>query len=252
MLTLPLLIALASAADPAPTATPPAERTAERAGAGAMNAERISVRHILVAYEGAERADPKLHRSREEAQRRAATLLSRLQAGEDFARVAREASDDPASSAAGGQLDTFGRGRMQAAFETAAFALAVGARSGVVESPFGFHILERLPLVEVHVAQILVQWQGLPGATVTRDREAARARAEEALAALRAGRPVAEVARTWSDGPAGPRGGDLGWFEKGKLNSTFDPIVFQLPPGGDSGIVETTLGLHILVRLDGV
>ena len=68
-------------------------------------------------------------------------LLTRVMDGEDFATVAREASDCP-SSARGGDLGFFGKGMMVKPFEDAAFDLAVDEVSGVVESDFGFHIIK--------------------------------------------------------------------------------------------------------------
>ena len=67
-------------------------------------------------------------------------VLRRVHAGEDFAQLAREFSTD-GSSASGGDLGWFGRGRMVPAFEQAAFALQPGQTSDLVETQFGFHII---------------------------------------------------------------------------------------------------------------
>ena len=81
-------------------------------------------------------------RSKEEAQQQIAEIESKLQGGGDFAQLAREHSDCP-SSAKGGDLGQFGRGQMVGPFEDAAFGLEVGGTSGVVETPFGYHIIQR-------------------------------------------------------------------------------------------------------------
>ncbi len=73
---------------------------------------------------------------------KASSVVSRLDAGEDFALLAKELSDDPGSAANGGDLGFFGRGLMTPEFENAAFELQPGEVSKPVKSPFGFHVIE--------------------------------------------------------------------------------------------------------------
>lgn len=102
--------------------------------------EEMAASHILVAYAGAERADETVTRTKEEAQAKAEELLQRLREGADFNTLAKEESDGP-SAEDSGSLGYFGRGAMAPTFEDIAFALAKGEISGVVETPFGFHII---------------------------------------------------------------------------------------------------------------
>jgi parvulin-like peptidyl-prolyl isomerase len=92
---------------------------------------------------GAERAEPSIVRSRDQALAVAQAVLKRAKSGEDFARLAIEFSDEPGAGARGGSLGRFGHGQMVAAFEAVAFKLAVGEISDIVETPFGFHVIQR-------------------------------------------------------------------------------------------------------------
>ncbi|MFK7999637.1 MAG: peptidylprolyl isomerase [Polyangiales bacterium] len=106
--------------------------------------EKVHTRHILVRYAGARSAGDDIERSQDEA-RAAAVALRGLAAAEgaDFEALAREHSED-ASAERGGDIGSVGRGRMAAAYEEAAFALSVGAVSEVVETEFGFHLIQRV------------------------------------------------------------------------------------------------------------
>ncbi|MFP3985024.1 MAG: peptidylprolyl isomerase [Candidatus Bathyarchaeia archaeon] len=77
------------------------------------------------------------------AEKDANAVLERLKKGEKFANIAKEVSLCP-SGKRGGDLGTFGRGKMVKEFENAAFALEKGQISPVVKTKFGFHIIKRL------------------------------------------------------------------------------------------------------------
>ena len=100
--------------------------------------------HILInAAKDAPAAD------REKAKARAAELLAAVRAAPgSFAEVARKNSQDSGSAPAGGDLDFFGRGAMVKPFEDAAFALKKGDISDVVESDFGYHIIQLTDIKE--------------------------------------------------------------------------------------------------------
>ncbi|WP_353094426.1 peptidylprolyl isomerase [Tissierella praeacuta] len=69
-------------------------------------------------------------------------VLKRLEAGEDFAKVASEVSIDKTSSMQGGSLPYFAKGDMIAEFEEAAFALSPGEISDLVHTEVGYHIIK--------------------------------------------------------------------------------------------------------------
>ena len=105
--------------------------------------ERIEASHLLVKYKGALRADASVTRTKEEAKKRAEEALAKLKKGTDFAAVVNEYSEDVGSARRGGALGSFTRDRMVKPFSDAAFALKPGETSGLVESPFGHHIIRR-------------------------------------------------------------------------------------------------------------
>lgn len=101
---------------------------------------KVSARHILVSYKGAERSSST--RTQEEALARIQEVQSKINAGEKLEDLSKEYSDDQGSFEKGGDLGEFGEGIMTQSFEDAAFALQEGGVSDIVESPFGYHIIE--------------------------------------------------------------------------------------------------------------
>jgi len=212
-------------------------------------APRMAARHILVAHETAARKPLHVHRTAAAARNKAEQIVRRLAAGEDF-EVLAKADSDCVTGPRGGFLGAFEAGAMAPAFEAAAFALAEGATSGVVESPFGFHVIRREALEEVRIAQILIDFAETDQHTSDRSRDEALARAERARARLEAGEDFEDVARELSDGTAGVRGGDLGWFTRGEHLPNWEERAFSLKPDETTGPFETTAGLHVLRRLE--
>lgn len=106
--------------------------------------ETASARHILVRFQGSRvplrEGQPDL--TPEQAQARAEALRQRILKGEDFAAVAKAESDDTGSAANGGDLGTFGRGRMIPEFEKAAFILPIGEVSPPLRTQFGYHLIQ--------------------------------------------------------------------------------------------------------------
>jgi len=96
--------------------------------------EQVKARHILLRT-GADRT---VDAARVELE----AIKARIDAGEDFGRLATEMSDDPGSKAKGGDLGFFGRGAMVKQFEDAAFGAELGDLVGPIESSFGAHLIQ--------------------------------------------------------------------------------------------------------------
>jgi len=101
----------------------------------------VKARHILFAYAGSQNASSEVTRTKEEARREAYRVLRLVRSKvEGFADLARTYSDGPSKNR-GGDLGFFRRGDMVEAFNDYAFAKPIGSM-GVVETDFGFHIIE--------------------------------------------------------------------------------------------------------------
>jgi parvulin-like peptidyl-prolyl isomerase len=126
-----------------PVAAKPASAPVEPSAQNAANEELIAASHVLVAYQGAMRSEAT--RSKDEAQKLAQQVVEQAKAGKDFAALAKTHSDDKGSAGKGGDLGRFPARRMVKQFADAVTALKPGEISGVVESPFGFHVIRRSP-----------------------------------------------------------------------------------------------------------
>jgi len=101
----------------------------------------IRASHILVTFQGAERANPDISRSKEEAQKLAQELFRKARRNpDDFAQLATENSDGP-SKTLGGDLGFFQEGTMTEKFFDFCNRSKIG-RIGVVETEFGFHVIK--------------------------------------------------------------------------------------------------------------
>lgn len=134
--------------------------------------EMVRASHILLSTRdmatGTDLSDEKKtakHKQMEE-------ILKRARAGEDFAKLAKEYSEDPGSKDKGGEY-TFPRGQMVPEFETAAFSLKTNEVSDIITTQFGYHIIklsEKIPAQKVELAKVaaLVK-QGLKNQTIQKE-----------------------------------------------------------------------------------
>jgi len=114
--------------------------------------EGVEASHILIRSKATDTDEQKA-----QARARIDAAAKRAKAGEDFAALAREYSED-SSASNGGALGVITKGQTVPAFENAAFSLAVGEVSDVVQTQFGYHLIKvtgkkeagPMPLSEVH------------------------------------------------------------------------------------------------------
>ena len=104
--------------------------------------ERVKVRHILISAPQPG-ADGKVdQKAMDEARAKAADVLKQVKAGGNFAELAKKYSQDPGSAANGGELGWVVRGRTVPEFEKTAFAQSPGQISDLVQTSYGFHIIQ--------------------------------------------------------------------------------------------------------------
>jgi len=189
------------------------------------------------------------------AYEKANIVSARLQAGEDFASLARELSDDPSAYKNGGDLYYFTAGMTVPEFEEVVYSLNPGEfNKEPVRSIFGLHIVkltDRKPRVHsVRASHILILDKKDSLGKIT-DSLFAYNKALGILNQLKNGGDFYKLAVENSEDPgSAQKGGDLGYFERRRMVQQFDSVAFSLKPGELSDIVRTPYGYHIIKVTD--
>lgn len=131
--------------------------------------EQVRVRHILIKVPA--NADPKTVAA---ARQKAEDVLKQLKAGGNFAELAKKYSDDPGSKDQGGELGFIQHGATVPEFDKTAFSLQPGQTSGVIQTQFGFHILQVEEKQPAH-AKSVDEVHNLIVADLTQQKQAAAA-----------------------------------------------------------------------------
>jgi peptidyl-prolyl cis-trans isomerase SurA len=200
-----------------------------------------------------------------EGRARALAVRRRILAGEKFAKLAAEASEDPGSAKSGGDLGYFAKGAMEPALEQVAFGLALGEVSEPVHSPFGWHLIEVLdrdtlkttagkdsldaqgqPVPEAHARHILIRVQATDA-----DRERASALAGRVRAEAAKGMDFSTLVRRYSkyQGPQSPDG-DIGFVSLGTLLPSIRAGLDTLEVGQISDVLENQAGFNVFKLTD--
>jgi peptidyl-prolyl cis-trans isomerase D len=156
--------------------------------------EQACASHILVKV----RTDPsaKEGHSDPEAKTIAEGLLQQVTAAGDFAALAKKASEDQGSAANGGDLGCFPRGRMVPEFDAAVFSMEPGTTSGLVKSPFGYHIIRLSTRREEQVPTLSAVKERIRPLVTNEKVEALAGQKTEGIAAtLAKGRALEDAAR---------------------------------------------------------
>ena len=200
--------------------------------------ETVTIGHIL-----------KLVRPSEEAQmaayKKAEDILKQLREGADFAELAKKYSEDPASAKRGGDLGFTSRGDFVPEFETVAYSLKKGEISDIVQTQFGFHIIQLIDRQgeKVRTRHILIQ--AMP---TEEDEKRVIEELKEIRQRIINGEDFSDLALEYSDDEnVKDDKGMLGTFEVDKMVlPQFREQVKKLKPGEVSEPFKTEFGYHIV------
>ncbi|MDQ7054942.1 MAG: peptidylprolyl isomerase [candidate division KSB1 bacterium] len=201
---------------------------------------RVHISHILISVQPSAEAKQRALKKIKEAQKK-------LQEGVAFDEVARQYSDDPGSASRGGDLGFTQRGDFVRPFEEVAFNLEPGDISDIVETQFGYHIIQLLDRrgEKIHARHILA------AVPMTEEDERRTVQFMDSLrtAIIEGKISFAEAAKQFSrDETTKEKGGDLGWFELQQLQvEEFQQAVANLKPGEISRPIKTQFGYHLVL-----
>ncbi|WP_315649992.1 peptidylprolyl isomerase [Roseateles aquae] len=221
---------------------------AEREAQAASNPE-LNIAQVLVPV-----AEGSTASMIAERQARAEAALARVKGGEDFAKVAREISED-GNRERGGEIGLRPADRLPDAFVDGVRELKSGElRATVLRTPVGFHVLKLIErkvggasnkAVQTHSRHVLLR----PSAQLTA--ETAARRLVEFKRAIETGKAKFEdIARANSEDGSAEAGGDLGWVAPGAFVPEFEQAMNALPLGGISGPVMSRYGMHLIQVLE--
>ncbi len=166
-------------------------------------------------------------------------ILRRVKLGEDFRVMVDTYSEVPFSDA------FFKHGELSPEKENKIFSSPVGSIVGPFEDTDGYHLIKILEEKTgtdeyIKASHILVSIQG-------DDSAAARSEAAGIIAKIKQGEDFAELAKKHSQDPgSGQKGGDLGWFGKGRMVKPFEDACYKAPINQIVGPVKTQFGYHII------
>jgi peptidyl-prolyl cis-trans isomerase SurA len=200
--------------------------------------ESVEISHILKqVVAGSE--------SRQAALDKISQIKQDLDSGSDFAELAKKFSEDPGTAQRGGDLGFIDRGDFVREFEEVAFSLAENEISGIVESPFGFHIIQ---LIERRGEKIRTQHILIQLKPEDKDEQLVIEELNKIRAELVAGAPFDSLALLHSDDNDVEKNmGHLGEFEIEQLQiPEFKSVLSTIKVGEISEPIKTEYGYHII------
>jgi len=207
----------------------------------------VKASHLLISIEDASNPEDTL-----KAYNKIMQIREEILNGLGFGEAAYNYSDDPSAKSNMGSLGYFSAFQMVFPFEDAAYKIPVGEISMPVRSSYGYHLIKvmdkREALGEIKAAHIMKMFpQDVDDAIMKQLRK----EIDTIYSQLKAGADFAEMAKKYSDDKRSSEvGGELAWFNSGRMIPDFANPAFALEENGDiSEPVMTQYGYHIIKRL---
>ncbi|MEK7774092.1 MAG: peptidylprolyl isomerase, partial [Deltaproteobacteria bacterium] len=215
----------------------------------------VKARHILIRPD--EKAADK-EKAKQDAKKKAGEILEKLKSGGNFNELARRYSEDPGSAKQGGELGWLRKGMMIKSFEEAAFALKKGESSPVVETDFGYHIIQAEDKMESGVAPLKKAEESIRKVlTVKKSRSFAKDVFTALEKSFKEGKSVDELKKAVS-AHRGVKSASTGLVSeddrKSELvrNDALRDAAFNLRAGEVGNIIQTHSGFYIIKALERV
>lgn len=212
----------------------------------------VNASHILIRCD--ENANPA---DTAAAYKKIVALRKRIEKGESFEKVAKEASEDPSAKNNDGNIGWFTVFGTIYPFENAVYSMKVGEISQPVRTEFGYHLVKlvntRPARGQIRAAHILIHF---PENATQKQKDSLRVKADSVYNLIASGKiPFEEAVRTYSDDKATRiKSGELQPFGSGtslRMVPQFEDAAFELKKDGDiSKPVMTQYGWHIIRRLE--
>lgn len=232
----------------------------------------VSVLHVLIGYKDAPAAhDPKAKaRSKEDAAKIVTEVLTKAKSGTDFKQLMKEYSEDPGSKDTGRPYDVTADAPMVEPFKKLSLRLKEN-EIGVVKTPFGYHVIKRLPppppdpldsvdilkrdpvTQKAKVKHVLLGWTEFhtddPRGT-KRSRADLEKLVKETVAKLKKGDKIEPIMAELSEDPGSAKSGQsYDVTPEAGLVEPFKNLSLRLKVG-EVGVVKTQFGIHIIQRTE--
>ena len=168
--------------------------------------------------------------------------------GEQWETLADQFSSDPSKQRNHGHYGYVSSGMFPYDFENVLYSTAVGEVSKPFRTQYGIHMIrvnQTRERNDVHARHILKLF---PQNATDEQKAQCKVKIDSIYALLQAGADFEELAKAESQDGSAKRGGDLGWFGRGRMVQPFEDIAFELADGAISEPFETRFGYHIIKK----